>query len=213
MSEPLRPETRRVAFVSTRIAGTDGVSLEIAKWAHVIEKMGVECHYITAESDRPAERTSIIEEAHFNHPEIQDVSRRAFGSERRTSELTNDIMRLSRVIRDQLTAALQERKIDVVIAQNALTIPMNLPLGIAIVHLTGSSATPPDSQTARRRAAGVVARRTGGFACWTPRRAAGRARGSRPAASGWDSTACRSRIAGDAGGVQRPAGSRSCGRS
>ena len=29
----------RIGFVSTRIAGTDGVSLEIAKWAHVIERM------------------------------------------------------------------------------------------------------------------------------------------------------------------------------
>ena len=48
----------RVGFVSTRIAGTDGVSLEIAKWAEVIERVGIECYYIAGESDRPAERTS-----------------------------------------------------------------------------------------------------------------------------------------------------------
>ena len=40
---------RRVAFVSTRIAGTDGVSLEIAKWAHVLERAGVECYYIAGD--------------------------------------------------------------------------------------------------------------------------------------------------------------------
>ena len=35
MSASAQKDTPRVAFVSTRIAGTDGVSLEIAKWAHV----------------------------------------------------------------------------------------------------------------------------------------------------------------------------------
>ena len=134
MPESIRPQAQRVAFVSTRIAGTDGVSLEIAKWAHVIEKMGVQCHYITAESDRPEDRTWLIEEAHFNHPEILDISRRAFETERRTSELTDDIMRYARVIRDQLTEAIREKQIDVIIPQNALTIPMNLPLGVAIVE-------------------------------------------------------------------------------
>ena len=43
----------RVAFVSTRIAGTDGVSLEIAKWADVLERWGVECYYFAGEVDRP----------------------------------------------------------------------------------------------------------------------------------------------------------------
>jgi glycosyltransferase involved in cell wall biosynthesis len=134
MPESTVPQAQRVAFVSTRIAGTDGVSLEIAKWAQVIEKMGVECYYITAESDRPDDRTVLIEEAHFNHPEILDISRRAFETERRTSGLTDDIMRLAQVIRDKLSEAVKEKQIDVLIAQNALTIPMNLPLGVAIVE-------------------------------------------------------------------------------
>jgi glycosyltransferase involved in cell wall biosynthesis len=126
---------RRVAFVSTRIAGTDGVSLEIAKWAHVIERAGVDCYYIAGQCDRPAERTARIAEADFRHPEVQDISRRSFGTERRDSELTNDILRLSRVIRDQLNAAVDRFRIDAIIAENALTIPMNVPLGVALVEL------------------------------------------------------------------------------
>ena len=77
----------RVGFVSTRIAGTDGVSLEIAKWAQIIERVGIECYYIAGESDRPADRSFIIEEAHFNHPAILDISRQAFGVEVRTGDL------------------------------------------------------------------------------------------------------------------------------
>jgi mannosylglucosylglycerate synthase len=127
---------RRIAFVSTRIAGTDGVSLEIAKWAHVIERLGLQCYYIAGESDRPADRTRLIPEAHFSHPKILSISERAFSTEIRPKELTNEIMRLTGSIRDQLNAAVEELKIDALIAENALTIPMNLPLGMAIVQVT-----------------------------------------------------------------------------
>ena len=52
----------RLGFVSTRIAGTDGVSLEIEKWATVLERMEVECYYIAGELDRPEERCVLIED-------------------------------------------------------------------------------------------------------------------------------------------------------
>ena len=127
-------QIKRVAFVSTRIAGSDGVSLEIAKWARIIEKMGMECYYICGESDRPPERSAIIEEAHFNHPSIRSISDRAFDTEIRTSNLTDDILTTSRIIRYKLNAALEQFDIDAIIAENALTIPMNVPLGIALVQ-------------------------------------------------------------------------------
>lgn len=123
----------RVGFVSTRIAGTDGVSLEIDKWATVLEEMGIECYYITGESDRPAERTALIEEAHFNHPAILDISREAFEMEQRTPELTERIFEMVNILRAKLADAIQEFGVNAIIAQNALTIPMNVPLGIAIV--------------------------------------------------------------------------------
>jgi glycosyltransferase involved in cell wall biosynthesis len=113
----------RVGFVSTRIAGTDGVSLEISKWAKIIDRMGVECYFIAGESDQPAERTFII-----------DITRRAFGTELRTAQLTNEIMEMTRLIRDKLDASIEHFRLDALIAENALTIPMNLPLGIALVH-------------------------------------------------------------------------------
>jgi len=142
MTAPIPPTLRRIAFVSTRVAGTDGVSLEIDKWAHVGERLGLECFYITGESDRPANRTALIEEAHFNHPEILDISRRAFESEWRTTQLTDDIMRMARAIRDQINDAVKRFEIDAIIAQNSLTIPMNLPLGVALVEAIQENGLP-----------------------------------------------------------------------
>lgn len=125
---------KRIAFISTRIAGTDGVSLEIDKWSRIIERVGFECFYIAGSSNHPPEKTAIIEEAHFEHPAVIDISRRSFGTEERTSELSDDILNMARVIRDKINIALEQFQIDAIIAENALTLPMNIPLGVAIVH-------------------------------------------------------------------------------
>ena len=127
-------ESPRIAFVSTRIAGTDGVSLEIEKWARVMERAGLDVFYIAGELDRPTERSVLIPEAHFNHPEVLEINRHVFDSEIRTPELSDKITRLARSIRNQLEAAIEQFNLDAIIAENALTIPMNLPLGIALVE-------------------------------------------------------------------------------
>ncbi len=126
---------RRIGFVSTRICGTDGVSLETGKWADVLEEMGYECYFIAGKCDRPQERSVIIEEAHFAHPAIEEINRRAFTSERRERQLTRDILEMSWHIGEQLSRAIRELDLDVVIAENCLTIPMNIPLGLALVNV------------------------------------------------------------------------------
>ena len=127
-------EPWRVGFISTRIAGTDGVSLEIEKWSQVLGGMGVECYYLTGQSDRPAERTALIEEAHFNHPAIREITEEAFNAEIRSESLTGAIKHYTTTIRNKLKSAIAEFSIDAIIPENALTIPMNLPLGIGIVE-------------------------------------------------------------------------------
>jgi glycosyltransferase involved in cell wall biosynthesis len=127
-------ENPRIAFVSTRIAGTDGVSLEIEKWADVMERSGVEVFYIAGELDRPSDRSVLIPEAQFQHPEVVEINSQVFDTEIRSSEITDAITRMSRSIRDQIKAAIERFDLDAIIAENALTIPMNLPLGIALVE-------------------------------------------------------------------------------
>ena len=36
-----------VGFISFRFAGTDGVSLETAKWAEILQEMGHSCYYFS----------------------------------------------------------------------------------------------------------------------------------------------------------------------
>ena len=62
---------KNIGFISTRLAGTDGVSLETAKWADVFEAHGFSCFYFAGELDRPKESSYLAEETHFTHPEIE----------------------------------------------------------------------------------------------------------------------------------------------
>lgn len=126
---------KRIGFVSTRISGTDGVSLEIEKWAAVLESMGHTCFFIAGLcDDRPAERSFLIPEAHFRHPEIEAINVEAFGGRLRAPSLSDRVRDLTQRIGAQLRTAIEHFDLDVIIAENCLTIPMNIPLGLALVE-------------------------------------------------------------------------------
>src|SRR3989337_2406026 len=64
----------RIGFVSTRLSGTDGVSLETRKWVNVLTRMGHDCFFFAGESDWAEEISYIVPEAHFKHPDLDGVS-------------------------------------------------------------------------------------------------------------------------------------------
>lgn len=136
-------QIHNVGFVSTRFAGTDGVSLETAKWADVFQKEGFNCFYFAGELDRPPDCSYLVEEAHFTHPDIKDIYNHSFGVHSRDRIITNKIHSVKEVLKNELYAFIEKFKIDLLVLENSLTIPLNLPLGIAITETiseTGISA-------------------------------------------------------------------------
>lgn len=130
-----RPEKPlRVGFISTRIFGSDGVSLEIGKWADVLERMGHHCLYVAGQTDRPADRSIVIPEAHFKHPVIETITEQCFGREIRTPDVTEMIHEMHWVIKQKFRSAVEKLAPEVIVAENCLTIPINIPLGIAVVE-------------------------------------------------------------------------------
>ena len=125
---------KNVAFISTRIAGTDGVSLEIEKWAEVFEQEGFTCYYFAGELDRPQEVSYQVPEAHFTHPDIKDVYLQSFGSTRRNRSVSKKIYHLAIKLKDALYEFVEKYDIHIIIPENALTIPLNIPLGIALTE-------------------------------------------------------------------------------
>ena len=131
-----------VGFVSTRFAGTDGVSLETAKWADVFEGVGFSCFYFAGELDQTPECSFLVEEAHFQHSEVKNVFRNCFGVRVRGRFVTQKIYELKRKLKDRLYEFIEKFKIDLLVPENALTIPLNIPLGIALTEIISETGMP-----------------------------------------------------------------------
>ena len=135
-------KTKNVGFISTRFAGTDGVSLETKKWADVFEKQGYKCFYFAGELDRPEEQSFIVPEAHFTHPSIQKINDSVFGKEIRDVFVSNNINQIAAKLKNKLYEFLARYRIGLIIPQNSLTIPLNIPLGVAITQLIMETGIP-----------------------------------------------------------------------
>lgn len=156
-----------VGFVSTRFSGTDGVSLETRKMATVLEQMGYECFYFAGESDRPPDHSFVVPEASFSHPVIKAITDIAFTDPWGTPEListanpklhnaiksrrthyirppkvTDRIQELKDHLKEQIYAFANEFDIQLLIVQNALAIPMNIPLGLALTEFIAETGFP-----------------------------------------------------------------------
>ncbi|MBI2758959.1 MAG: glycosyltransferase family 4 protein [Chloroflexi bacterium] len=156
-----------IGFISTRFAGTDGVSLETAKWAEVLERIGHECFYFSGLSDRPAGRSRVVPEAFYRHPTIDAINRIAFaGDWRITSQaraqhpemaslykdhfsiyvrpphISRQVQELKDYFKKHLYAFARDFKLELLIVENALSIPINLPLGLAITEFIAETGYP-----------------------------------------------------------------------
>jgi hypothetical protein len=159
--------SRHIGFISTRFAGTDGVSLETAKWAAVLQRMGHECYYFSGECDRPKEKSYVVPEAFYRHPKIDRINQIVFtgnwGKMHKGHQVHPEIKKLhqdffSVYIRPAtVTKQVEELKgyfkkhlyefasrfgLEMLIVENALTIPINLPLGLALTEFIAETGYP-----------------------------------------------------------------------
>lgn len=119
-------------FVSTRFAGTDGVSLESMKWAEVIERAGHSCFWFSGLNDRPEEVASVDPEAHFGHPRVEALQDRLWNRDSFESGVLAEVASLRESLGESLAAFVDRFSIDVLVPENAITIPMHVPLGLAL---------------------------------------------------------------------------------
>lgn len=132
----------RIGFVSTRLAGTDGVSLETRKWAEVLTGLAHKCFCFAGESDWPEERSRVVPEAHFQHPDVQELNGALFGAETRSAETSREVAELSRCLKEHLARFVRTFDLELLIVENALAIPMHVPLGLALTELIAETGIP-----------------------------------------------------------------------
>ena len=124
-----------IGFVGTRLAGVDGVSLETQKMAQVFEEMGHSTFYCAGELDVHAQPGYLVPGMHFQHATAQRLHDAAFGSIVPDATLFRELYAEADKLRAELETFVSRYDIDLVVPQNALTIPMNISLGLAITEL------------------------------------------------------------------------------
>lgn len=128
--------------MSTRLAGTDGVSLEAFKWAQALERLGHECFYFAGECDRPADHSYIVPEAHFDHPEISLLNADLFDDVVRTPQTSERVQAFKVELKEHLRRFVAAFQPHLLIAENALSLPMNVPLGLALTEFIAETSIP-----------------------------------------------------------------------
>jgi mannosylglucosylglycerate synthase len=135
-------QSRRIGFISTRLAGTDGVSLETAKWVSVCEELGHTCFFFAGESEWPAERSYILPEAHFAHPVIEQLQHDLFNDYVRAPETSRMVDQLKNHLKEHLHQFIKRFNVELLVIENAMAIPMNVPLGLALTELIAETTLP-----------------------------------------------------------------------
>ena len=133
---------KRVGFVSTRFHGTDGVTLEAAKWAEVFRASGAECCWMGGLLDTPPAASRLTPLAFFGHPDILDAQGEIFGRTTRSPRTTARIHELKEKLKAELYSFVGDFGIELLIPQNILAIPMNIPLGLATTEFIAETGIP-----------------------------------------------------------------------
>jgi glycosyltransferase involved in cell wall biosynthesis len=134
--------SKNIGFVSTRFAGSDGVSLESAKWAEVLWDDRHVSFWYSGRSDRDPGCSYCVPEAYFGHSENIWINERIWGHSQRDPYVTSRIWEMADYLKQTLYDFVEQHKIDILIPQNILAIPMHVPLGIAMTEFLAETQMP-----------------------------------------------------------------------
>ncbi len=121
-------------FISTRFAGLDGVSLETSKWADMLTSKGCSVYYMAGELDTDPKISHLAPKAYFKHEQITKVQQAIFIEKKRTPEISREIQQLKEELKAEIRKFHSKFGFEILVVQNALAIPVNIPLGLAITE-------------------------------------------------------------------------------
>ena len=133
---------KKFGFISTRFAGTDGVSLESAKWAEVLWRHNHVAFWCAGQLDTDPGVSMLIPEAYFDHEVNREINLQILGTHQRKRTCTGQIHSLRKKIKARLYEFIETYNIDVLVAENCLTIPIHIPLGLALTEVIAETSIP-----------------------------------------------------------------------
>jgi mannosylglucosylglycerate synthase len=83
-----------------------------------------------------------VPEAHFLHKDVQEIANISYRSSTRPQKITHKIHELRSYLKDRLYEFIKKYDLELLIAENALSIPLNIPLGLALAELIAETGIP-----------------------------------------------------------------------
>ena len=117
-------------FISTRFAGTDGVSLETEKWVNVLKAKGCDVSYMAGKLDTDPQISHLAPKAFFKHEDILEVQDALFVNKRRTREISRRVDELKNQLKAEIEEFYRRFNFEILVVQNILALPVNIPLSL-----------------------------------------------------------------------------------
>src|SRR6056297_1396291 len=144
----------RALHLATRLAGTDGVSLEATKVARVLAEHGFERRDLAGEVETAG--AIRVPEMHFRDPTAVRLGERAFSGDAPEPALDRELADAADRLAERLLPIVRDVAPDLLVVQNAWAIPMQLPLAGALARVTEATGLPTLSREHRGIDATVV---------------------------------------------------------
>ena len=136
----------RVGVIIGRIGDVDGAALETEKWIKILQEMGNEIYILSGRFKKSIvgeDKETLIPPLSFFSPECEWEQNRAFFlPPDKPSELLDHLHRISDGLAIRMFKWVMQNKIDIILSENASTLPAHLTMGMAInklVETTGIS--------------------------------------------------------------------------
>jgi glycosyltransferase involved in cell wall biosynthesis len=142
----------RIGIVACRLGGTDGVSLEADAWSRVLHDLGHETWSFAGRAERRVERCTVEPLAFFGHPGVVAMTAALFGAQapgRATrgagpgdAGVVDAVEAMASRLRHRLLQFVRRADLQLLIAENTLSLPVHVPLGLALARLSAELAIP-----------------------------------------------------------------------
>ena len=126
----------KIGILIGRIGGVDGVALETEKWIKVFRKMGHEVYTLSGQFEErklDPDTETLVPEMSFFSPEAFWGQKKAFHfPDNNLDELWEHIHFYADLIGEKIIAWAREKKIDVLVSENASALPAHIEMGLGI---------------------------------------------------------------------------------
>lgn len=117
------------------------MSLESAKLVEILKNMGHASYFCAGELENDGPSCHLVPQMRFNHPEIVEIQSDVF-REKQVRDVQNRINKVAVKLKNELNIFVNKYNIEVLFTQNVQSLPMNLPLGVALREFIAENSFP-----------------------------------------------------------------------